>query len=579
MTIRRDRKPDTRAELMGLVFGGSDKGLVRRQGTQAIRSSAKETLTQMRCLIPIIILLPLAGMGCRPGTEQTGQPGVPAVSDDLATARKGFTTKLKVRGPAPQPYHKIKPPADVKEVEYTSGDLKLKGWLSVNANDGKKRPAIVFLHGGWAFDESDWKDAEAFAKAGFVLFMPRLRGENGNPGTYESFLGEVDDAIAAGRFVSALPNVDSSRVYVTGHSIGGVLTCLVSMLPSPYKAAGAFDGYVDMESWAAGSPDAHVPYDRNSPDEVRVRNPMAFTHSIRCPLRLYVGDEGREVNAPLAAKARQAGKDCELVVVQGDHDAMVAPAVQQAIEWFPAGRQPSNRAKPIATAPGAFASPSITPLHFVAHRGYADTVALDSHQITEDLRGTFRGSLHFDALTRGLYSTDASPFQITPLLVAVPEDAADVAAIVRYCFEHNLPVIPRGAGTGVAGESLGPAVVLDLSVKLRGIGEITADTVTVEPGATCAGAERGSGETRSVQARAGSSQQRDLHSGRNDRHERFRRQRLPPRLHAGSCAVAFGYLRRRNTGHILTGVRSQESGVRKTAATVPRGQRTIDGQS
>jgi FAD/FMN-containing dehydrogenase/Fe-S oxidoreductase len=113
-------------------------------------------------------------------------------------------------------------------------------------------------------------------------------------------------------------------------------------------------------------------------------------------------------------------------------------------------------------------------------------VALDSHQITEDLRGTFRGSLHFDALTRGLYSTDASPFQIAPLLVAVPEDAADVAAIVRYCFEHNLPVIPRGAGTGVAGESLGPAVVLDLSVKLRGIGEVTADTVTVEPGVTCA---------------------------------------------------------------------------------------------
>ena len=71
-------------------------------------------------------------------------------------------------------------------------------------------------------------------------------------------------------------------------------------------------------------------------------------------------------------------------------------------------------------------------------------------------------------LTRAL-RTDASPFQIAPLLVAVPEDAEDVAAIVRYCAEHNFPVIPRGAGTGVAGESLGPAVILDLSVKLRGI--------------------------------------------------------------------------------------------------------------
>jgi dipeptidyl aminopeptidase/acylaminoacyl peptidase len=144
----------------------------------------------------------------------------------------------------------------------------------------------------------------------------------------------VDDAIAAGRSVSSLPNVDGGNVFVAGHSVGGVLTYLVAMLPSPYKAAAALDGYVDMESWAAGSPDAHVPYDRNVREEVRVRNPMAFAASIRCPLRLYTGEDGREVNAPLAAKAKQAGKDCELVVVRGGHQAMVAPAVQQAIARF-----------------------------------------------------------------------------------------------------------------------------------------------------------------------------------------------------------------------------------------------------
>jgi dipeptidyl aminopeptidase/acylaminoacyl peptidase len=222
----------------------------------------------------------------------------------------------------------------VKEVTYASGNLKLKGWLSANSGDGKRRPAVVYLHGGWSFDGSDWKDAEPFVKAGFVLFMPMLRGENGNPGTYESFLGEVDDAIAAGRFVSSLPNVDGSNVFVVGHSVGGVLTCLVSMLPSPYKAAAALDGYVDMETWAAGSPVTHVPYDRTDREVVRVRNPMAFVASIRLPLRLYAGDVGRKVNAPLATKARQAGKDCELVVVRGGHLAMVSPAVQQAIAWF-----------------------------------------------------------------------------------------------------------------------------------------------------------------------------------------------------------------------------------------------------
>jgi dipeptidyl aminopeptidase/acylaminoacyl peptidase len=255
-------------------------------------------------------------------------------TEDLASARKGFVTKLRVRGPAPQRFQNDKPPAGVKQVEYTSGDLKLKGWISADAGDGKKRPAVVYLHGGWAFGAGDWEDAEPFAKAGFVLFMPMLRGENGNPGAYESFLGEVDDAISAGRYVASLSNVDGTKVFVAGHSVGGVLTCLVAMLPSPYKAAAALDGYVDMETWAADSPDAHVPYDRNVREEVRVRNPMAFVGSIRCPLRLYAGEDGRAVNAPLAAKARQAGKECELVVVRGNHQAMVAPAVQQAIAWF-----------------------------------------------------------------------------------------------------------------------------------------------------------------------------------------------------------------------------------------------------
>ncbi len=107
---------------------------------------------------------------------------------------------------------------------------------------------------------------------------------------------------------------------------------------------------------------------------------------------------------------------------------------------------------------------------------------LDPKQITDDLRDQFRGRLHFDRLTRGLYSTDASPFQIDPLAVAVPEDAESVASLVRYCHGHNIPVIPRGAGTGLSGESLGPAVVLDLSVHFRRILRIEADTVTVQPG-------------------------------------------------------------------------------------------------
>ncbi|MDB5306321.1 MAG: glpC 2 [Gemmataceae bacterium] len=106
----------------------------------------------------------------------------------------------------------------------------------------------------------------------------------------------------------------------------------------------------------------------------------------------------------------------------------------------------------------------------------------DSDQIADDLRNSFRGRLTFDGLVRGLYSTDASPFQVTPLGVAIPQDADDLAVLVRYCFEHQIPLIPRGAGTGVAGESLGPGLVVDLSVHFRRVLDISSDAVTVEPG-------------------------------------------------------------------------------------------------
>jgi FAD/FMN-containing dehydrogenase/Fe-S oxidoreductase len=113
-------------------------------------------------------------------------------------------------------------------------------------------------------------------------------------------------------------------------------------------------------------------------------------------------------------------------------------------------------------------------------------MSFDPQQLTRDLRGSFRGRLALDDLTRGLYSTDASPFQIQPLGVAVPADAADLAVLVKYCFDHNIPMIPRGAGTGLAGESLGPALVIDLSTNFRRVLDISADTVTVEPGVVLA---------------------------------------------------------------------------------------------
>jgi FAD/FMN-containing dehydrogenase/Fe-S oxidoreductase len=68
--------------------------------------------------------------------------------------------------------------------------------------------------------------------------------------------------------------------------------------------------------------------------------------------------------------------------------------------------------------------------------------------------------------------------------VAAPRNEDDLRALVRYAYENRIPLIPRGAGTGVAGESLGSGLILDLSRHFREILEVGADTVRVQPGVT-----------------------------------------------------------------------------------------------
>lgn len=105
-------------------------------------------------------------------------------------------------------------------------------------------------------------------------------------------------------------------------------------------------------------------------------------------------------------------------------------------------------------------------------------------QLVDDLRALVRGRFCGDDLTRTLYSTDASPFQILPLGVVIPADEADLCTVVKYAHEHGIPITARGAGTGLAGESLGPGLIVDLSVHFRRILEVGPDFVRVEPGVT-----------------------------------------------------------------------------------------------
>jgi len=73
------------------------------------------------------------------------------------------------------------------------------------------------------------------------------------------------------------------------------------------------------------------------------------------------------------------------------------------------------------------------------------------------------GDVRFDDYSRQLYATDASAYKATPVGVVFPKSTADVAAVVSYCAEREIPVLPRGGGTSLAGQSVNRAVVLDFT--------------------------------------------------------------------------------------------------------------------
>jgi FAD/FMN-containing dehydrogenase len=89
------------------------------------------------------------------------------------------------------------------------------------------------------------------------------------------------------------------------------------------------------------------------------------------------------------------------------------------------------------------------------------------------------------ARRRAEYSTDASLYRVPPELVAFPRDPDEVVAVLATCRELGVPVTARGAGTSIAGNAVGPGVVMDLARHLWRVPSLDpeAATATVEPGA------------------------------------------------------------------------------------------------
>ncbi|MDG3016507.1 FAD-binding and (Fe-S)-binding domain-containing protein [Speluncibacter jeojiensis] len=104
--------------------------------------------------------------------------------------------------------------------------------------------------------------------------------------------------------------------------------------------------------------------------------------------------------------------------------------------------------------------------------------------VARELSGVVEGEVLFDATSRALYSADASNYRKVPAGVVLPRNDSDIAAVLSVCGDHDVPVTMRGGGTSIAGNSIGPGVVLDTSRYMNAVLDIDrrARTTTVQPG-------------------------------------------------------------------------------------------------
>ncbi|WP_416840955.1 FAD-binding and (Fe-S)-binding domain-containing protein [Haloferax sp. DFSO52] len=118
-------------------------------------------------------------------------------------------------------------------------------------------------------------------------------------------------------------------------------------------------------------------------------------------------------------------------------------------------------------------------------RGYEVTDVAAYAELASALRDVVDGEVRFDEYTQVLYATDGSIFGARPAGVVIPKHADDVQAAIETATAHDVPILPRGAGSSLAGQTVGPGcVVLDFSKYMDDIVSIDADErlATVQPG-------------------------------------------------------------------------------------------------
>lgn len=284
------------------------------------------------------LALGLAVLACRhPGpTSPTAPVAEPEPYVPFLERRAAHPTRLRRDAPSTGAYEPGVVPEGATEARYRSGEHELLAWLALPAAEGPV-PGLVYFHGAFSLVPADFEAVRPFVDAGFAVLTPALRGENGNPGRLELLYGEVDDGVAAVRWLAAHPQVDATHVYAIGHSIGGGLAALVALHPeAPLRLSGSVGGlYVPetFQRWSRSKANAAlVRFDPFDPHEGTLRTLGPNVRDLVHPHHAYIGQDDPWFHpnaAAVEAEAERWAAPLRVTMVPGDHMGCLTPALEQ----------------------------------------------------------------------------------------------------------------------------------------------------------------------------------------------------------------------------------------------------------
>jgi dienelactone hydrolase len=251
--------------------------------------------------------------------------------------KKVFKTNLIRKGPAPGAWGKLILPAGTRETVYPSHHLRLKTVILFPDNwENVKSPAVVLFHGGTSLRQEFLSTAPLpFLKSGFIVMLPTTRGENGNEGFHELFLGEVDDACASLMWLAQEPYIDKRNIYMFGYSMGGEIAALLSLyedLPIVFGGScGAFFGRADMFG-AESMFNNPVPFDPTADNEKELRTLAGNLSGMNYTHYAFIGKKDEKFSAKAYKKLDTENSKLEIIEVEGDHDTSLEFALNKFLK-------------------------------------------------------------------------------------------------------------------------------------------------------------------------------------------------------------------------------------------------------